>query len=108
MTARVVPFERPTRSGRQPAAVEQTRDLHDELTALIAEDLDHGRELLAVTRTAMVAVAAGRSPADHLVALEDRILRLILQRKGASAALAAQDVCPDGAETRHLGHGRAA
>lgn len=108
MTARVIPISRSAGRGRQPVEVEQRRDLRDELVATVLEDVDHARELLLLTRSAMRAVAAGRSPADDLTALERLVIRLAYQRGTAAAGLRADEVCPDGADLRHVGHGAAA
>lgn len=96
---------RPSKA-RLEALEERANDARDEVAALIAEDLDHARELLALTRGAMRAVALGRSPANHLVAIEDLVHRLTFQRRSAQAALTADVDCPDGIEA--LGHGAAA
>lgn len=106
MTARVIPMERARRSGRQPAEVEAMRDLREELTALLAEDLDHARELLALTRSAMRAVADGRSPGTQLDAIERLVHRLTYQRKSAANALVGDVDCPDWIAA--VGHGAAA
>lgn len=108
MTARVIQLERRGGRGRQPAAIEAANDVRDELVATVAEDLDHARELLRLTRSAMRAVAHGRSPANDLLALEALIHRLTYQRASAAAALRADELCPDGATARHAAHGRAA
>lgn len=96
MTTRVIPIQRGSGRGRQPAEVEALRDLRDELTALVLEDLDHARQLLALARTAMRQVAKSQSPSTTLVELETLILRLTYQRKSAESALRADEACPDG------------
>lgn len=108
MTARVIPIQRQTGRGRQPAIVERLRDDRDELVALTAEAIDLAGRLVVISRRAQVRLARGISPADLLDDIERMALRYGIQATAAAAALRADDVCPDGADVRHSGHGAAA
>lgn len=99
---------RPTGRGRQSAIVEELRDQRDELTAAIAEGAELAARIVALARTAQVRLARGVSPADLLDELERLGLRHAARMTAATAAMGAADICPDGAEERHSGHGRAA
>lgn len=60
MTAEVIPLERASGVGRQPAAVEALRDARDEITALMAEARAFASEVRAVCRRLELAVIAER------------------------------------------------
>jgi hypothetical protein len=94
--------------GRQSAIVEELRDQRDELTAAIAEGAELAARIVTLARTAQVRLVRGVSPADLLDELERVGLRHASRMTAAAAAMGADDICPDGAEERHSGHGRAA
>ena len=106
MTATVIQLKRSRGRGRQPAEVELVRDTRDELTAFLAETAERYARLLATARQAQRHLARGWSPANALDDMERDLVRGLNQV--AAAAVQAAPICPDGADVRHIGHGRAA
>lgn len=94
--------------GRQPAAVEVLRDQRDELVALTDEGLELAARLVAISRRAQARVARGVSPADLLSEIETLAIRSGIRLTSAAIELRSGEVCPDGIEDRHAGHGAAA
>lgn len=102
----VIVLERRAGRGRQPAEVEVARDARDELTACRAETAERYARLLAGARRAQVSLAAGRSAAEVLDAMERDLVRGLNQL--AAAAAADDAICLDGETRRHVGCGQAA
>jgi hypothetical protein len=93
--------------GRQPRHVELARDLRDDLVAVADDGRDFAGAVLRLARIAQLQLAAERSPATTLDALE----RLAARHQTAMTALGARAretrICPD-VEGRAIGHGEAA
>lgn len=108
MTAVIVPLRRARgRQGRQSAAIELTRDLRDEVTALADDGRDFASLVLRLSRLAQTRHAAQLGLAELLDELERIALRHSAQMTAAGVHARADRACLDG-EARGAGHGRAA
>jgi uncharacterized membrane protein len=86
----------------------EVRDLRDEITALVAEGRELADGLLALARQAQSLRARGWSDANVLDEIERLALRHGARMAAAAAGAHQADLCPDGENVRHIGHGRAA
>lgn len=108
MTGKIVDLEaRRGRQGRQSAAIELTRDLRDEVTALADDGRDFAALVLRLSRLAQIRSAAQLGLNDLLDELERVALRHSAQMTTAGVHARADRACLDGA-ARGAGHGRAA